>query len=66
MCRIAHEQKTSVAELLGISKGSLQWNLGFIRATHEWEIGVFSAFFDLLYSIGARDGGSDKIVWIPF
>lgn len=51
MFRIAHEQEASVAELLGISKGSLQWNHGFIRATHEWEIGVFSAFFDLLYSI---------------
>lgn len=36
--RIACRKEVSVAEVMEISSGSLQWNLNFIRATHDWEV----------------------------
>lgn len=51
----------SVAVQLELSSGSLQWNISFIKATHDWEVDVFTSFFNLLYSYRMRREGEDKL-----
>lgn len=50
--RIACRQEASVAEVMEISGGSLQWNVNFIKAAHDWEVGFLADFFSLLYFMG--------------
>lgn len=40
--RIAYRQEVSVADVMEILSGSLQWNLNFIRATRGWEVRIFA------------------------
>jgi len=42
---------------------SLQWNVTFTRAAHDWEVDVFASFFNLLYSVRMRRDGVDKLWW---
>ncbi|KAG7951268.1 hypothetical protein I3843_13G157100 [Carya illinoinensis] len=62
---VVYEQKASVAELLGVSEGSMQCNVSSPQAAQDWEICVFFDFFNLLYSSEVRDVGSDKMFWVP-
>lgn len=34
-----------------ISSVSHQWNVNFLRAAHNWEVDLFTSFFNLLYSL---------------
>jgi hypothetical protein len=43
---IACLRDASVADHLQFSNGSPQWNVNFVRATHDWELEFFSSFFD--------------------
>jgi hypothetical protein len=54
----------SVAVHLELSSGSLQWNVSFIRAAHDWEVDVFASFFNLLYSYRVRREDEDKLWWV--
>jgi hypothetical protein len=45
--------------------GNIHWNIFFTRPVHDWEVEVVSVFFELLYSQRVRQGGEDKICWIP-
>jgi hypothetical protein len=44
----------SIAVHLELPSGSHQWNVSFIRATHNWDMNVFVLFFILLYSLRLR------------
>ena len=41
-----------------------RWSISFTRLVHDWEVD-FVTFFDLLYSNRLRQGGEDKLCWIP-
>jgi hypothetical protein len=62
---IAREKNAFVADHLDFSSGSLQWDVSFIRAAHDWELDTMASFFTLLYSICRRRVGEDKLWWIP-
>jgi hypothetical protein len=49
----------SIAVDLELFSSSLQWNVNFIKAAHNWEIDVLDLFFNLLYSIRVRQEGED-------
>jgi hypothetical protein len=50
-----------VANHLKVSSDSHQWNISFIRAAYNWEVEVFTSFFNLLYSSRVGKGGEDKL-----
>ena len=45
-------------------RGSIQWNVSFIREAHDWELDVFASFFQVLHSVRERQRGEDKLWWI--
>jgi hypothetical protein len=44
----------SVATLLKLSSGSIQWNVSFTRTVHDWEVDDFASFFRVLYLVRVR------------
>jgi len=62
---IARDKDALVAAHLVLESGSLQWDVNFMRAAHEWEVEVLASFFTLLYSIRVRSEGDDKLWWTP-
>jgi hypothetical protein len=61
----ARDKEALVAAHLVLESGSLQWDISFIRATHDWDVEVLASFFTLLYSIRVRSEGDDKLWWTP-
>ena len=57
---LACSNDASVAEHLEFSSDSHQWNVNFLRPAHEWEVDLFTSFFDFLYSFRLRWGAKDK------
>jgi hypothetical protein len=57
---IAREKNAFVADHLDFSSGSVQWDVNFIRAAHDWELAIVASFFTLLYSLRGRREGEDK------
>ena len=49
----------SVAVDLELLSSSLQWNVSFVKAAHDWEMDVLALFFNLLYSFRVRQEGED-------
>ena len=62
---IACTKEAWVGENVDITHGVIHWNAMFTRLVHDWEMKVVSQFFELLYSQQIRQGGVDKICWIP-
>jgi hypothetical protein len=62
---IARDKDALVVAHMGSESGSLQWDVGFIRAAHDWEVDVLASFFTLLYSIRVRSVGDGKLWWTP-
>jgi hypothetical protein len=60
---IARDKDALVAAHLDSTSGSLQWDVSFIRAAHDWEVDVLASFFILLYSIRVIREGEDKVWW---
>jgi hypothetical protein len=58
---IACYKDALVAAHLVPGNGSLQWDVSFIRAAHDWEVEVLASFFTLLYFIRVRSEGEDKL-----
>jgi hypothetical protein len=54
-----------VADYLMLLSDSYQWNINFLKVAHNWEVNLFTSFFNLLYSIKLRQGGEDKLYWVP-
>jgi hypothetical protein len=48
-----------------VLRGSNQWNVSFSREAHDWELEVFTSFFQVLHSIRVRRGCEDKLRWTP-
>jgi hypothetical protein len=58
---VACEKNAFVADHMDFSSGSLQWDVSFIRAAHDWELDTMTSFFTLLYSFRERRVGEDKL-----
>ena len=54
-----------MGENMDIAHDVIHWNVIFSRPVHNWEMEVVSQYFELLYSQHIRQGGVDKICWIP-
>jgi len=48
-----------------VHNGVIQWNVLFTRQIQDWEVDMVISFFDRLYSISARHGEGDRLVWNP-
>jgi hypothetical protein len=44
-----------------LSSASLQWNINFLGAAHDWEMDLFTSLYTLLYSIRVRWGMEDRL-----
>jgi hypothetical protein len=62
---VACDKNACVAAHLDFSSGSLQWDVSFLRAAHDWEVDVLASFYTLLYSHRERREGVDKLWWVP-
>ena len=51
---------------LVLSSDSHKWNVNFYRAAHDWEMDLFTSFFNLVYSFRLRWSSEDMLSWIPF
>jgi len=63
---IARDKDVLVAAHLDSTSGSLQWDVSFIRASHDCEVEVLASFFTSLYTVRVRREGEDKLWWAPF
>jgi hypothetical protein len=61
---IACEKNALVAANMQMLGGSNQWNVSFIRKTHDWELEVFASFLQVLHSVRVRQGCEDRLWWI--
>jgi hypothetical protein len=62
---IVRNKDAMVADNLVVHNGVIQWNVLFMRQTQDWEMDLVLSFFDRLYSISARHGEGDRLVWNP-
>lgn len=57
---IARYKDALIVAHLDFASGSLQWDVSFIRAAHNWEVKALASFFTLLYSIRVRREGKTR------
>lgn len=38
--------------------------MSFLREAHDWEVDVFSSFFQVLHSVIVRKGSEDRLWWV--
>jgi hypothetical protein len=50
---------------LWFSNSVIQWNVSFLISVQDWEVDLVIVFSGLLYSFRLRQGGDDRIRWIP-
>ncbi|XP_042974564.1 uncharacterized protein LOC122306191 [Carya illinoinensis] len=62
---VACDQEASVADLMVLSGDQVQWDVTFSRATQDWEMNCFEAFFSRVYSARLQVSCADKLWWIP-
>jgi hypothetical protein len=62
---LSGDRDACVADHMDFSSGSLQWDVSFLRAAHDWEVVVFASFYSLLYSSSKSRVGEDKLWWTP-
>jgi hypothetical protein len=62
---IVRNKDAMVADNLAVHNGVIQWNVLFMRQIQDWEMDLVLSFFDRLYSISARHGEGDRLVWNP-
>lgn len=55
------DQKASDVGHSGHHQGSYQWNVRFIRAAHDWEIGAFSNIFSSFDAVRICHSVVDKM-----
>jgi hypothetical protein len=41
-----------------------KWNVNFLRPTLDWEVNLFTSFFNLLDSLKLRLVGKDNLCWV--
>jgi len=62
---IVRNKDAMVVDNLAVHNGVIQWNVLFTRQIQDWEMDMALSFFDRLYSILARHGKGDRLVWNP-
>jgi len=62
---IARSKDGSIAANVELLGGSIQWNVSFTIEAHDWEVGVFTSFLQVLHSVTVRRGSEDKLWWVP-
>jgi hypothetical protein len=62
---IARSKDASIAANVELLGGSIQWNVSFTIKAHDWEVGVFASFLQVLHSVTVRRGSEDKLWWVP-
>ena len=60
---IACVKDASVADNLEVLGGFNQWNVSFSREAYDWEVDVFSSFFQVLHAAKVRRGFEDRLWW---
>jgi hypothetical protein len=58
---ITRVKDASVADNLELLDGSNQWSVSFSREVHDWEVDVFTSFFQVLHSDNGRRGSEDRL-----
>jgi len=58
---IAWVQDASIEDNMEILGGSIQWNVSFVREAHDWEVGVFASFFQVLHSATVSRDHADRL-----
>jgi len=61
---IAWSKDASVAANVELLGSSIQWNVSFTREAHDWEVGVFAYFLQVLHSVTVRRGSENKLLWV--
>jgi hypothetical protein len=54
----------SVTDNMEVLGGSTQRNVSFVREAHDWEVGVFASFFQVLHSIKVSRDHVDRLWWV--
>jgi hypothetical protein len=62
---IAWSKDASVAANVELLGSSIQWNVSFTREAHDWEVGVFASFLQVLHLVTVRKGSKDELLWVP-
>jgi hypothetical protein len=62
---IARSNDASVAANVELLGSSIQWNVSFTREAHDWEVGVFASFLQVLHLVTVRKGSKDELLWVP-
>jgi hypothetical protein len=53
-----------VADNMEVSGDSIQWNVSFVSEVHDWEVGVFASFFQVLHSAVVSRDRADRLWWV--
>jgi hypothetical protein len=61
---IARVKDASVADNMEILGGSIQWNVSFVREAHDWEVDVFTSFFQVLDSTRVNRDRAYCLSWV--
>jgi hypothetical protein len=61
---IARMKNASVADNMEVLDGSTQWNVSFVREAHDWEVGVFASFLQVLHSVKVSRDRADRLWWV--
>jgi len=62
---IARSKDASVADNVELLGDSIKWNVSFTREVHDWEVGVFVSFLQVLHLVTMRRGSEDKLLGVP-
>jgi hypothetical protein len=54
----------SVADNMEVFGDSTQWNVSFVREAHDWEVGVFASFFQVLHLAMMSRDRTDRLWWV--
>jgi hypothetical protein len=61
---ISRVKDASVADNMEVLGGSTQWNVSFVREVHDWKVGVFPSFFQVLHSVKVSRDRADRLWWV--
>jgi hypothetical protein len=53
----------SVVDNTEVLGNSTQWNVSFVKEAHDWEVGVFASFFQMLHSAVVSGDRADRLWW---
>jgi hypothetical protein len=59
---IARVKNASIADNMEVLGGSTPWNVNFVREAHDWEVGVFASFFQVLHSVKVSGDRANRLV----